>query len=132
MIVFWKISIINVILHPAEHSGANCPDGGIGRRARLKIWLSQGSAGSIPVLGTKTLVRSIGVFYLRASKACFCKRENGKLRATLQALQGLWVRPPLRKSAQRSGADNPVLQTDFILEKSRINFSSYYYFPLTS
>jgi hypothetical protein len=30
------------------------PDGGIGRRARLKIWLSQGSAGSIPVLGTKT------------------------------------------------------------------------------
>ena len=29
------------------------PDGGIGRRARLKIWLSQGSAGSIPVLGTK-------------------------------------------------------------------------------
>ena len=29
-----------------------CPDGGIGRRARLKIWLSQGSAGSIPVLGT--------------------------------------------------------------------------------
>lgn len=29
------------------------PDGGTGRRARLKIWLSQGSAGSIPVLGTK-------------------------------------------------------------------------------
>lgn len=29
------------------------PDGGIGRRARLKIWLSQGSAGSIPVLGTQ-------------------------------------------------------------------------------
>ncbi len=28
------------------------PDGGTGRRARLKIWLSQGSAGSIPVLGT--------------------------------------------------------------------------------
>ena len=52
MIGFWKISIINVILQPAEHSGVNCPDGGIGRRARLKIWLSQGSAGSIPVLGT--------------------------------------------------------------------------------
>ena len=33
-------------------SGAECPDGGTGRRARLKIWLSQGSAGSIPVLGT--------------------------------------------------------------------------------
>jgi hypothetical protein len=33
------------------------PDGGTGRRARLKIWLSQGSAGSIPVLGTKARVR---------------------------------------------------------------------------
>ncbi len=32
------------------------PDGGTGRRARLKIWLSQGSAGSIPVLGTKARV----------------------------------------------------------------------------
>ncbi len=29
------------------------PDGGIGRRARLKILLSKGSAGSIPVLGTR-------------------------------------------------------------------------------
>ena len=29
------------------------PNGGTGRRARLKIWLSQGSAGSIPVPGTK-------------------------------------------------------------------------------
>ena len=29
------------------------PDGGIGRRARLKIWCSQGCAGSIPVLGTE-------------------------------------------------------------------------------
>jgi hypothetical protein len=28
------------------------PDGGTGRRARLKILLSKGSAGSIPVLGT--------------------------------------------------------------------------------
>ena len=28
------------------------PDGGIGRRARLKIWFQQWSAGSIPVLGT--------------------------------------------------------------------------------
>ena len=33
----------------ARHS----PDGGIGRRARLKIWFRQRSAGSIPVLGTK-------------------------------------------------------------------------------
>jgi hypothetical protein len=46
---------------------------------------------------------------LRASKAGFCKHENGKPLATLQALQGLWVRPPLRKSAQRSEADNPAL-----------------------
>jgi hypothetical protein len=29
------------------------PDGGIGRRARLKIWYSQGCAGSIPVPGTE-------------------------------------------------------------------------------
>ena len=29
-----------------------CPDGGIGRRARLKIWYWQQCAGSIPVLGT--------------------------------------------------------------------------------
>src|SRR5690606_6535625 len=35
---------------PSKERG--CPDGGIGRRARLKIWFSQGSAGSIPVLGT--------------------------------------------------------------------------------
>ena len=41
------------------------PDGGTGRRARLKIWLSQGSAGSIPVLGTKlrglTGIDSVGL-----------------------------------------------------------------------
>jgi hypothetical protein len=30
------------------------PDGGIGRRVRLKIWFQQWSAGSIPVLGTTT------------------------------------------------------------------------------
>lgn len=29
------------------------PDGGIGRRARLKIWYWQQCAGSIPVLGTQ-------------------------------------------------------------------------------
>ncbi|MEN9885073.1 MAG: hypothetical protein RLZZ420_2290 [Bacteroidota bacterium] len=38
------------------------PDGGTGRRARLKIWLSQGSAGSIPVLGTKILNFGWGFF----------------------------------------------------------------------
>ena len=32
------------------------PDGGTGRRVRLKIWFSQESAGSIPVLGTVNLV----------------------------------------------------------------------------
>ncbi|MEY3152410.1 MAG: hypothetical protein RLZZ333_1007, partial [Bacteroidota bacterium] len=39
------------------------PDGGTGRRARLKIWLSQGSAGSIPVLGTNPTI-PCRVFYL--------------------------------------------------------------------
>ena len=29
-----------------------CPDGGIGRRVRLKIWYWQRCAGSIPVPGT--------------------------------------------------------------------------------
>lgn len=36
-----------VILQPQS------PDGGIGRRVRLKIWFPKGSAGSIPVPGTK-------------------------------------------------------------------------------
>ena len=36
------------------------PDGGIGRRVRLKIWLSQGSAGSIPVPGTKAFPTKLG------------------------------------------------------------------------
>ena len=35
------------------------PDGGTGRRARLKIWLSQGSAGSIPVLGTRLISETL-------------------------------------------------------------------------
>jgi hypothetical protein len=35
------------------------PDGGIGRRARLKIWYSQGCAGSIPVPGTKKNLKSL-------------------------------------------------------------------------
>ena len=37
-----------VILRPQLLS----PDGGIGRRARLKIWFPQGSEGSIPFAGT--------------------------------------------------------------------------------
>lgn len=32
-----------------------CPGGGIGRRARLRIWCSQGRAGSTPVPGTTYL-----------------------------------------------------------------------------
>jgi hypothetical protein len=36
------------------------PDGGIGRRVRLKIWFSQESAGSIPVLGT-SIAEAFGV-----------------------------------------------------------------------
>jgi hypothetical protein len=38
----------------------NCPDGGIGRRARLKIWYSQGCAGSIPVPGTEMRAKESG------------------------------------------------------------------------
>src|ERR1700733_6688712 len=36
------------------HLSKVSPDGGTGRRVRLKIWYSQGCAGSIPVLGTKS------------------------------------------------------------------------------
>ena len=35
----------------ATHHTSRC--GGIGRRARLKIWLPQGSVGSIPSTGTR-------------------------------------------------------------------------------
>lgn len=35
------------------------PDGGIGRRVRLKIWCPQGCAGSIPVLGTQKSLESV-------------------------------------------------------------------------
>ncbi len=69
MTVFWKISIINVILQPAEHVSAKCPDGGTGRRARLKIWLSQGSAGSIPVLGTNPVTKVTGFFNAKVFRA---------------------------------------------------------------
>ena len=41
------------------------PDGGTGRRARLKIWLSQGSAGSIPVLGTNNPQLRLGIIYIK-------------------------------------------------------------------
>lgn len=48
----------------SKHISNNCPDGGTGRRARLKIWLSKGSAGSIPVLGTKKASQVVGLFHL--------------------------------------------------------------------
>ncbi len=35
-----------------EHETIGCPGGGIGRRARLRIWSVQTGAGSIPVPGT--------------------------------------------------------------------------------
>ncbi len=35
------------------------PDGGIGRRSRLKICRSQGCAGSIPVLGTEYILKAL-------------------------------------------------------------------------
>lgn len=46
-IMIWNDSFHDVILHPDSS-----PDGGTGRRVRLKIWYSQGCAGSIPVPGT--------------------------------------------------------------------------------
>lgn len=49
------LQIKNLILLLQSQDNRDCPDGGIGRRARLKIWFPQGSAGSIPVLGTKAL-----------------------------------------------------------------------------
>src|ERR1700704_5778156 len=60
--VFWPKQRDSVILRPLLHvkgqfiftfSISTGPDGGIGRRARLKIWYSQGCAGSIPVPGTQ-------------------------------------------------------------------------------
>ena len=47
-----------------------CPDGGIGRRARLKIWCPQGCAGSIPVLGTEHDLRQ---FFLKLPFLFFSK-----------------------------------------------------------
>jgi hypothetical protein len=45
-----------------------CPDGGTGRRVRLKIWFSQGSAGSIPVLGTVKNLKALIALAFRAFK----------------------------------------------------------------
>ena len=42
------------------------PDGGIGRRVRLKIWYSQGCAGSIPVPGTEKSCKLIYRAFLLA------------------------------------------------------------------
>jgi hypothetical protein len=68
-------------LHPAIDAAKflknDCPDGGIGRRARLKILFSKGSAGSIPVLGTyhRRLVsenlRAFFVFVRLSNFHCF-------------------------------------------------------------
>lgn len=55
-IIFWQSKMFNVILHPQFKQ---CPGGGTGRRARLKIWFSQGSAGSIPVSGTSKACKLI-------------------------------------------------------------------------
>ncbi len=67
-----------------------CPDGGIGRRARLKIWLSQGSAGSIPVLGTNASTRKCrGVFFWMRFELAQKSRQRetpGKSEAFVEAL----------------------------------------------
>ena len=40
-----------------------CPDDGIGRHARLKIWWPQGREGSSPSLGTKRKLPQTGNFF---------------------------------------------------------------------
>jgi hypothetical protein len=49
-----------------------CPCGGIGRRARLKIWWWQHRAGSIPARGTKGCDSKTGIF----SASDLCRDES--------------------------------------------------------
>ena len=52
------------------------PDGGTGRRARLKIWLSQGSAGSIPVLGTNPVTKVTGFLIFGCDVSSLTKADG--------------------------------------------------------
>ena len=84
-------------MHPAETTAR--PDGGIGRRARLKIWFSQGSAGSIPVPGTliiKELHSIVAPYFflqilLALKIALSCKRDSFLM---------IWCRPDLARLAE--------------------------------
>ena len=73
---FWTHKMECVILQPENFQLKIIrPDGGIGRRSRLKICRSQGCAGSIPVPGTKPL-RKEWFFYL---PGCQTKKVFGGL-----------------------------------------------------
>ena len=56
-----------------------CPDDGIGRHARLKIWWLQGREGSSPSLGTKWNYLKLVIFFIQCCpvkykiKSIFCK-----------------------------------------------------------
>ena len=71
---------MNVVILQPFLNRLKSPDGGIGRRARLKIWYSQGCAGSIPVLGTWKKPICRGRFFLwiklgeiiQALRLCSC------------------------------------------------------------
>ena len=48
-------------------STAHCPGGGIGRRASFRCWLSKGSGGSSPLLGTISIKKpAVGGFFFGA------------------------------------------------------------------
>ena len=83
-----------------------CPDGGIGRRARLKIWLSQGSAGSIPVLGTNASTRKCrGVFFWMRFELAQKSRQRetpGKSEAFVEALSKPLVEVKGRRRSRQS------------------------------
>ncbi len=63
-------------------------------------------AGSNPVLGTNSLTRSVGAFYLEAAQACLQMRTNKKT-SPAKAGKGIWVNPHLWITES-----NPVLGTN--------------------
>ena len=69
------------------------PDGGTGRRARLKIWLSQGSAGSIPVLGTKNPQHQLGIFNIKKGTGCLQFRDAAVFDPFYEALLSALILP---------------------------------------
>lgn len=90
----------------------------IGRQATLRWWCWKRRAGSNPVSGTKTLTRYVGVFYLNASKACFCKHAMENLVCAFAAKGTLGKPHLLWKAAEQSETDIP-----------QTKFSHFYFFP---